>query len=122
MAEEQGDGRVRLYRAYDSQRRLLYVGISLCALTRLANHRSQSEWFGEVSRLEIEVFPNRRTAEDAERRAIWAEGPVYNRQGLHVPTGDDRKMVPELRYFPVKDAADPGEWGNNIIGRREDWS
>jgi hypothetical protein len=122
MAEEQGDGRVRLYRAYDSQRRLLYVGISLCALVRLANHRSQSDWFGEVRRLEIELFSSRRLAEEAERRAIWAEGPVHNLQRSYIPTGDDRKMAPELRYFPVTDAADPGEWGNNIIGRREDWS
>jgi hypothetical protein len=122
VSGEEEDGRVRLYRAYDSTGRLLYVGISLSALARLANHRSQSDWFAEVRRLEIEVFSNRELAEAAERQAVQAESPIHNRvRFISYPSG--RPLVqdkPELRYVPVCDSTDTGEW-NEVIQPRDDW-
>lgn len=124
VSGEEEDGRVRLYRAYDSTGQLLYVGISLCALTRLANHRSQSEWFGEVRRLEIETFSSRRLAEEAERQAVQVESPSCNRvRFISYPVSNGRPFVqdkPELRYVPVWDSADTGEW-NEVIQPRDDW-
>jgi hypothetical protein len=68
-----------LYRHFDSEGRLLYVGISWCSLERLMNgHRSTANWFPQITRVEIERFPSRAEAMAAENRAIEAEGPLYN--------------------------------------------
>lgn len=106
---------VKLYRAYDGEGRLLYVGISLCALARLVQHQASAVWFEEAVRLEIEHWHDRGSAEEAERTAIRTEGPLWNKQhalitadGRHVPTN-----APELRYEADTGVKDWGlEWRN----------
>ncbi|HEX8106722.1 MAG TPA: hypothetical protein VF516_03290 [Kofleriaceae bacterium] len=75
-----------LYRYFDGGGVLLYVGISLCAISRLSGHRSSDSWYGEISRVDIEKFPSIDQAKDAERKAIRAEHPKYNIDGV-VPAG-----------------------------------
>jgi len=67
-----------LYRFYDAGGRLLYVGISLSAVKRAAEHRGDKDWWPEVSRMEVKRHPTRAAALDAERAAIATEGPAYN--------------------------------------------
>jgi hypothetical protein len=67
-----------LYRHFDGEGRLLYVGISLSPTYRLSQHRVSSSWFVRISRISVEWFHNRDTALEAERRAIKAEKPEYN--------------------------------------------
>jgi hypothetical protein len=69
-----------LYRHFDGDGRLLYVGISLNAIIRLAAHRA-SPWFDEIARVEIERFPSREVALAAERAAIRDEKPECNVAG-----------------------------------------
>lgn len=57
---------------------MLYVGISLSALHRLAQHKTDSHWFDEIARVEIEKHPTREAALLAERRAIASENPRHN--------------------------------------------
>jgi hypothetical protein len=57
---------------------LLYVGISLSAVARLAGHRSGG-WSDRIARVEIEAFPTREAALRAESAAIAAEKPVFNK-------------------------------------------
>jgi predicted GIY-YIG superfamily endonuclease len=71
--------RTALYRHFDAEGQLLYVGISLSAVQRLAQHKTASEWFRRIARVEIEWHPCRRDAEQAERRAIATENPICNR-------------------------------------------
>jgi hypothetical protein len=68
-----------LYRCYDARGRLLYVGISFSALTRMQKHRYESRWFRRVSRIEVEHIPDRASAREAERKAIHTEFPFFNR-------------------------------------------
>lgn len=68
-----------LYRHFQKDGSLLYVGISLSAVARLAQHKNYSEWFNSISRVEIETFTDRNAALDAERRAIKEENPLYNK-------------------------------------------
>jgi hypothetical protein len=70
-----------LYRHFDSEGCLLYVGISLNAIARLANHRLTSHWFETVARVEIERFRSRQAALAAERKAIRTEKPLHNIAG-----------------------------------------
>lgn len=68
-----------VYRCYDADDRLLYVGCSYNPPSRFRQHRS-TEWYGDVARTRLVVFPDRRKALDMERLAIETEGPIHNRQ------------------------------------------
>lgn len=67
-----------LYRFYDADGALLYVGISLHAAKRASEHRKDKPWWGDVARMEIEHFASRRQALEAEEAAIKDERPRYN--------------------------------------------
>jgi len=67
-----------LYRHYDKDDNLLYVGISLSAYARLSQHILISEWAGISVKMTIEHFSNRQDALDAERIAIAIEKPIFN--------------------------------------------
>ncbi len=71
-------GSAYLYRHFDSEGNLLYVGISLSAINRLSQHRANSDWFASIKRVEIEKFPTRGEALMAERIAVISEAPLYN--------------------------------------------
>jgi GIY-YIG catalytic domain len=66
-----------LYRHYDATGRLLYVGISFCFANRMKEHFF-SHWYDEIARVDIERFPTREAACEAERKAIRSEKPLYN--------------------------------------------
>jgi hypothetical protein len=67
-----------VYRHFDSEGQLLYVGISLNAVARLADHRQTSHWFDGIARIDLQRFPSRQAALAAERRAIRKEKPLFN--------------------------------------------
>lgn len=68
----------QLYRHFNKDGALLYVGISLSALQRLSQHGNGSEWFDHIAHVTIENFPNRIAAERAEKKAIQTERPTHN--------------------------------------------
>lgn len=75
------DAETALYRCFDKDGGLVYVGISGAVSSRLGSHKSASAWFKFVVRIEIERFPDRAAAEEAERAAIATEEPQYNIRG-----------------------------------------
>lgn len=68
----------QLYRHFDENNELLYVGISLSTVYRLSQHKVASPWFADIKKVEIETFPSREEALEAEREAIQTEDPKYN--------------------------------------------
>lgn len=68
-----------LYRYYDADGNLLYVGISISAIGRAAQHKLQAAWWHDAVRIEIEKHPNREAAMQAEVQAIRSECPLHNR-------------------------------------------
>jgi excisionase family DNA binding protein len=76
-----------LYRHFDAEGVLLYVGVSLNAFARLAKHRNCSHWFGLVRNMTIEDFPSREDSLRAETEAIRNERPLHNilKMGMGVP-------------------------------------
>src|SRR3990167_3888832 len=71
----------QLYRHYDASGTLLYVGIALCSVERLVQHRSGAEWFGQIATIRIEHFETEDIAREAEAKAIRKERPIFNKQG-----------------------------------------
>lgn len=69
---------VALYRHYDVDGDLLYVGISVKPLSRSTTHVNGSPWADEITRIEIERYKDRETAEKAEVCAIHNERPRHN--------------------------------------------
>jgi excinuclease UvrABC nuclease subunit len=70
-----------LYRHFDKDGRLLYVGIAMTAVKRASEHRRNSGWWGQIARIEIERFESRELALAAELEAIRAENPIHNKIG-----------------------------------------
>lgn len=70
--------KTKLYRHFDRNKKLLYVGISLNSVARLAQHRDAAHWFDDIAIVTIETFSTREEALAAERNAIINENPVCN--------------------------------------------
>ena len=69
-----------VYRMFSVSGRLLYVGVTSNLATRLASH-AEKRWFPLVATITLTWYPNRETAEQAERAAIEAEHPWINISG-----------------------------------------
>lgn len=71
-----------LYRHFDADGKLLYVGISLSVVARLARHVNGSHWARQITMITIEWHPGRPEALAAEAAAIVAERPAFNIAGV----------------------------------------
>ncbi len=97
--------RTALYRLYDVDGRLLYVGITFDLRNRWADHAQRKSWWEAVVRRDVEWHETRYSAEAAECAAILAERPAYNIVGaVEVPT----PAAPKVRRIrpAARDAAD----------------
>lgn len=78
MTVRKSCGPTDLYRHFDADGALLYVGISLSALGRLQAHKSGSHWSSKIASVTIESFATREEALRAEKEAIRTERPRFN--------------------------------------------
>lgn len=67
-----------LYRFFDDEGVLLYVGITEAPLVRLDGHAAVQPWWHLVATASYEHFPTRAQARDAEVAAIQSEQPAFN--------------------------------------------
>lgn len=81
-----------LYRFFDADDVLLYVGISTNAAIRSCGHRSQSSWYDQAVKMTIERCGTREAALEAEMRAIVTENPLHNKAGVPNPPSRARKI------------------------------
>lgn len=83
-----------LYRHFDKDGRLLYVGVSFSSTQRWLSHRQDSEWASLSVRMEIERFSTRSEALFAEAKAIAVENPIYNKvRVMRIRTGRSKESV-----------------------------
>lgn len=92
-----------LYRLFDKDGALLYVGITWDVEQRMTGHRSDKAWWPDVTERRVEWLPNRPLALAAELDAIRAEQPRYNIAGTpHATTrralDDDELSVGEAQH------------------------
>jgi len=75
--------RTALYRFYDADDQLLYVGITEDIATRWDYHASKKPWWADVDRKTVQWYEGWREASCAEVRAIVEEAPLHN--VVHAP-------------------------------------
>jgi predicted GIY-YIG superfamily endonuclease len=67
-----------LYKMYDDERRLLYVGISANLGKRLDRHMRDKLWFQQIAYIAVTHYATRTECLLAERHAIVSERPIHN--------------------------------------------
>ena len=68
-----------VYRVFDADDRLIYIGATKNLKDRMGNHRSLKWWHSLVARVETERHVDMESAFAAEAAAIAAERPAFNR-------------------------------------------
>lgn len=103
-------GKTSLYRHFDKDGQLLYVGISLSHVARLAQHRDSSHWYEEITHVTIEWYETRVEAELAETRAIGSEFPKHNKSKVQ-----SEKSLEHLRCMEKEELLDNMPVDPNIL-------
>lgn len=95
-----------LYRMFDSNGRLLYVGITAHPPARFRSHQEQKYWWERVTQITVQNFDSRAELEEAERVAIVTETPFYNvthngKRYANAPAAKDAngKTGREMNFF-----------------------
>lgn len=109
-----------LYRFFDADGELLYVGITCDPGSRFKQHRRGKSWWHEIARIELEQFSSRVELEQAEREAIPKENPKYNinlrRGGTPAPPPgyrpDQAKGLVGLYFYSDGDEG----WQGKVVG------
>lgn len=79
--QAKGTNETAVYRLYDANDRLLYVGMGRNPMGRWSSHADQHAWWPSVVRFEVTWYPNRREAAAEERRALKEDDTVHNIHG-----------------------------------------
>ncbi len=75
-----------VYRFFDAEGDLLYIGSSGNPDEREVKHRSNSPWYGMAIRRTEDWYPDQAAAFEAKKQAIRDEQPLFNRMN-YTPTG-----------------------------------
>lgn len=67
-----------LYRLYDADEQLLYIGRTNDLKHRFSRHAKVQPWWGDVARSAVETLPDLETLKAAEKAAIIEEKPLHN--------------------------------------------
>lgn len=80
MASSSDNDPTTLYRLFDREERLLYVGISASRLgiQRFGQHARGKKWWQEIADVRLQHFNSRKVAMEKELEAIKTEAPLYN--------------------------------------------
>lgn len=122
---------ISLYRFYDKDGDLLYVGQSVDPFARATQHMSSHHdfWFHDVATITIEKIEGREAAKEAELKAISEEGPKYNVIGVVIRNRWEADF-PDRAKAIIKDCEDPAMSMNAIAKKygitnatlRRNWS
>lgn len=110
-----------LYRFYNADDELLYVGITNNPASRFRVHEGSKQWWDEVDRIELKRYGSREELDAAERLAIRHEKPRYN-----IVCADPRQAIEARKlgatYSLAQVAAEylPPDWrdGERWLSRR----
>ncbi|MFJ4473262.1 GIY-YIG nuclease family protein [Streptomyces sp. NPDC089424] len=109
-------GYTAVYRFYNAEDVLLYIGICDEPLKRWYNHAVDKPWWPDVARFGVTWFPSRDEALEAERKAILEEKPLHNVVWNGIPYNSSQFPMQHLyrltrerlgdRIFSLRDLVD----------------
>lgn len=109
MSDEQ-DRATAVYRFFNADGRLLYVGIAYDPAERWKDHARRTKWWKDAVNNTIDWYDTRAEAERAERTALRYEKPIYNKAGSVTPyQGPTAKLGMKL---PRKVSIDDDVWAD----------
>ena len=89
-----------LYRAYDENEKLIYIGQSARFSERMKQHIKSSEWSGLVDTWKLQRFDTQEKLSTQEKIAIEKEKPLYNkthnlyyRQNIEELKSNNKKLI-----------------------------
>lgn len=97
-----------VYRIYDATGALLYVGCSWNAFSRVPQHKHEHRpWFPLAATVDVDTFPDLRTARLVEALAIAEERPAWNvateRMAIVRGRGTEPATIDVFRSIPIQD-------------------
>lgn len=102
------DQATAVYRFFDADGALLYVGLTCNPGKRWEQHSAEKLWWSDVAEVTVEQHPNRAAADHAETVAIQAENPRYNirkrgtkgrrRRPIPYAVDDERRPYSQRRW------------------------
>jgi excisionase family DNA binding protein len=93
-----------LYRFFDADGALLYVGRTIAPARRWREHERHSDWFADVATVTRIVYPDAASLADAEREAIREECPLHNVQ-LAIPALEPAPDYPVRLLYRISEFA-----------------
>lgn len=110
------NGPTSLYRYFDVDGRLLYVGITSASTLRMLHHAHGSAWWTKVRSASFKHYRTRDQALAVERKAVVAEEPLYNR--AFTPQRSLARLTTRLhRVEPSLDPSDRVRWKRWVLAR-----
>lgn len=88
-----------LYRFFDSDDVLLYVGMTRNPARRFGQHGSEKPWWQKVVRIHMEHHKSLHALREAERRAIETERPAHN---IHMNNGARPQPTAAMKATPMR--------------------
>ena len=100
-----------VYRVYDENRTLLYVGCSINGFERIKQHKHERQfWWKYACTVDILQYPDKTTARGVEAKAIAEEHPIWNIAKEHSALTRLRGTTPEpidaMTNLPINDFFD----------------
>lgn len=84
-----------LYRIFDSDGQLLYVGATTNPGVRFTQHAAGQPWWDDAANITLERFDTYEALIEEERQAIEAEDPRYNTHGMDGPAWGHKPRRPK---------------------------
>jgi len=81
-----------LYRLFDDEDRLLYVGVTEHLEQRVAHHRRRQSWGDRIARVQLDHFTPEDFPFTVEQQVILAERPLHN---VSLSEGQKRRRLRE---------------------------
>jgi predicted GIY-YIG superfamily endonuclease len=98
-----------LYRFWNVEDVLLYVGITVDSPSRIASHMRDKAWWGEVDGIKFTKYPNRQAALEAEAEMIRTLKPLYNVQHNEMADDEEAEADETSEYLDL--ICDAVAWG-----------
>jgi excinuclease UvrABC nuclease subunit len=100
----------RVYRCYDRDGALLYIGMTKNVVRRLHQHKQSSAWHQLLHRVESEEVADEATARKRERELIETLAPIHNKPLDKRAPGAGRPLSHEAHKVRATVTLSPRAW------------